>query len=170
MAKYLTVAETAKLVRKALKAEFPAVTFAVRSKSYSGGASVSVNWVDGPTEEMVKRVVARFEGAEFDAMIDLKSYRVGELDGEEVHFGADWVFVRRGYSAAMSEHVARLVAKKWGCRVATFRQDAYGSMDAESASTRVDNAGGEFLPALWHREAHDLARTPSDEYVRVRLR
>ena len=41
--RYLTCAETAKLVRKALKEAFPDVKFSVRSNVYSGGASLSVN-------------------------------------------------------------------------------------------------------------------------------
>jgi len=45
---YVSVAETAKLVRAALKAAFPGITFSVRSKSYSMGASISVRWTDGP--------------------------------------------------------------------------------------------------------------------------
>ena len=37
---YLTCAETAKLVRSALKAAFPGVKFSVCSSTYSGGASI----------------------------------------------------------------------------------------------------------------------------------
>ena len=47
--RYLTAAETAKLIRKALKASFPGVKFSVRSKSYSMGASVNVSYIDGPS-------------------------------------------------------------------------------------------------------------------------
>ena len=46
-ARYLTTAETAKLVRERLKAEFPGVRFSVRSQSYSGGSSIHVGWLDG---------------------------------------------------------------------------------------------------------------------------
>ncbi|WP_338423309.1 LPD29 domain-containing protein, partial [Xylella fastidiosa] len=46
--KYLTCAETAKLVRKALKESFPDIKFSVKSSNYSGGASIRVSWIDGP--------------------------------------------------------------------------------------------------------------------------
>lgn len=101
--KSLTVAETAKELRKALKAEFPGVKFSVRSDSYAGGASIRVRWTDGPREQLVKRVCARFEGASFDGMIDLKSYHttvVANPDGsvEEIHYGADFIFADRDVS------------------------------------------------------------------------
>ena len=98
--RYLSVAETAVLIRQALAREFPGVKFSVRSKSYSGGASVHVSWTDGPTAKMVDKVAGEFSGASFDGMIDLKSYHASEFNGELVHFGADFVFTRREYTDA----------------------------------------------------------------------
>lgn len=66
------MAETAKLMRKALKAAFPAVKFSVRSSSYAGGASIDVGYTDGPTSARVSEVAKQFEGGGFDGMIDLK--------------------------------------------------------------------------------------------------
>jgi Large polyvalent protein associated domain 29 len=53
VAKYLSCADTAKLIRAALKKTFLRVKFSVRSKTYSGGASVTVHWTDGPTAKQV---------------------------------------------------------------------------------------------------------------------
>lgn len=71
---YLSCAETAKLVRSALKREFPGVKFSVRSDTYAGGASIDVRWTDGPTADQVGAITDQFRGADFDGMIDLKSY------------------------------------------------------------------------------------------------
>jgi hypothetical protein len=68
---YLTCAETAKLVRRALKEAFPGHRFSVRSDTYSMGASIHVKWTDGPTQKEVDRVVKHFAGGDFDGMIDL---------------------------------------------------------------------------------------------------
>ncbi len=54
---YLSCAETAKIVRGALKAAFPGVRLSVRSDTYAGGASVDVRWTDGPNREAVESVV-----------------------------------------------------------------------------------------------------------------
>jgi hypothetical protein len=69
--RYFSTAETAKMIRATLKAAFPAVKFSVRSKSYSGGSSIRVNWTDGPTPERVDDVVSVFNGHGFDGSIDM---------------------------------------------------------------------------------------------------
>lgn len=104
MTEYLSCAETAKLVRAALKTQFPGTKFSVRSDTYSGGASIDVRWTDGPTETDVKATCDLYEGATFDGMRDLKEYHSSILVGPEgeirdVHFGADFIFEHRAYSA-----------------------------------------------------------------------
>ena len=74
MTEYISVANTAKLVRRVLKANFPDVKFFVRSKSYSGGASINIDWLDGPTTKEVDAVISIFKGADFDGSIDLTCY------------------------------------------------------------------------------------------------
>lgn len=69
---YLSCAETAKLVRQALKRAFPGVKFRVHSDNYSGGASIDVSWIDGPKPKEVEHVAKQFAGGDFDGMIDLK--------------------------------------------------------------------------------------------------
>lgn len=126
---YLTCAETARLLRTALKAAFPGTKFSVRSDTYAGGASIRVRWTDGPRESDVRPVTALYEGGRFDGMIDLAYHAAhainpatGEVrllgtyghsyntplaevpDGwEPVHFGADYVFVDRDLSPAYTE-------------------------------------------------------------------
>lgn len=125
--RYLTVAETAKLVRLELAKNFPGFKFSVRSKSYSGGASIDVSWTDGPRAKEVDQVIKGFEGRSFDGMNDLATrqdswilpdgsadlaYRPesygGSIpgyvsdaphpDAELVHFGANYVFSNRHIS------------------------------------------------------------------------
>jgi hypothetical protein len=68
---YLSCAETAKLVRAALKKAFPGVKFSVKSHTYSGGASIDVGWTDGPTQKAVEEVTNAYAGGGFDGMIDM---------------------------------------------------------------------------------------------------
>lgn len=110
---WLSCAETAKLVRKHLKADFPGVKFSVRSSNYAGGASIDVRWTDGPTAKQVDGVLNLYEGASFDGMIDLKSYHDSILVDEDgtprtVHFGADFVHGQRELS---EEFTAELIAE-----------------------------------------------------------
>jgi hypothetical protein len=96
---YLSCAETAKMVRAALKESFPGVKFSVKSSVYSGGASINIRYTDGPTYDQVKLVAGMFEGAYFDGMTDYKGSNYGSLDGQEVRFGADFIFINREFSA-----------------------------------------------------------------------
>ena len=68
----IDVTETAKLIRKRLKREFPGIQFQVRSSRYAGGASISLAWKDGPIAAEVKAITAQYEAARFDGMIDMK--------------------------------------------------------------------------------------------------
>jgi len=71
--KYISCAETAKLVRTALKKNFPGVKFSVRSSVYSGGASIDISWVLGPTTKEVDAVAGQYESAAFDGSIDMET-------------------------------------------------------------------------------------------------
>lgn len=69
---YVSVTQTAKLIRAQLAAKFAGVKFSVTSKSYSGGASIDIYWNDGPTDKRVQEIVGPFGGSDFDGMVDLK--------------------------------------------------------------------------------------------------
>jgi hypothetical protein len=141
--KYQRVADTAKLVRAAVKAAFPGVKFSVRSESYAGGASINVFWEDGPTPSDVEKVIGVYAGARFDGMIDLKyhvQHRLCPVHGvqlarvyghgagldrddeegpcceqaEPIHFGADYVFGHRSYSPEFRAVLEAMVAEQEG--------------------------------------------------------
>jgi hypothetical protein len=135
--KYLSVVETAKLIRKGLKANFPGVKFSVRSESYAGGASINVEYTNGPLTKNVEAYVKQYEGAGFDGMTDYKYYMshymntiTGEIclakceqtyssqevneempEGEgwvAVSFGADYVFVRQNVTKEIVEEAIEI--------------------------------------------------------------
>lgn len=71
--RYLTVVETATIIRAILKKRFPNQSFSIRSKKYSGGASIDIGWTDGLRAAEVEKIVGGFEGRSFDGMNDLAS-------------------------------------------------------------------------------------------------
>lgn len=73
--KHISVTETARMLKKHLKWEFPGQTFWVRSEKYSGGGSVRVYWIDGPSEDEVDAITVLYEGADFDASVDYQFYQ-----------------------------------------------------------------------------------------------
>ena len=115
-----TCAQTAKRVRKALKEQYPGVKFSVRSSTYSGGASITAYYTDGPAEREVWTFLQPFSGADFDGMTDTKIYRGDVLmanpDGtyEMIDSGADFVFASRTISQAWREELAQEIARVTG--------------------------------------------------------
>ncbi len=137
--RYLSCAETAKLVRVALAKRFPGTKFSVRSSVYSGGASVDVRWYLGPTSSEVGAILNQYESADFDGMIDMETYKhhwllkdgsaivsdapgtegsMGVLPGEhnpapegaeEVSFGASYVHGQRQYFKIKWEEEMQLI-------------------------------------------------------------
>ncbi len=111
--KYLSCKDTAKLVREALKAAFPGQKFSVTSDTYAGGASIRVQWVDGPTVKEVDAVTDRYRRSDFDGMTDSTHYRgdtrIALPDGEVelVTFGADFVETTRDCSEAYQEKLRK---------------------------------------------------------------
>jgi hypothetical protein len=138
---WISTADTAKLIRIALRDAFPGVTFTVRSKTYAGGSSINVGWTDGPARRDVDDVIGGFAGRDFDGMIDLATYVDAVVDasghivghkspgttgsrgtispvddpvpagGRVVHFGAGYVFANRHVSAGIAARACALLAR-----------------------------------------------------------
>lgn len=153
MVNYLSVTDTAKLVREALKKAYPSVKFSVRSSSYAGGTSIDVSWKDGPREKDVEKVAKAFEGATFDGMIDLKSYHRSMLNGQEVYFGADYVSCRREITNIdkLAEEAEALIRR----RCAIEQDDRFGgyfvSDQARMMAREIDFLQGDTMEVAFER-------------------
>jgi hypothetical protein len=128
---YLSCAETAKLVRAALRESFPGVKFSVRSSVYSGGASITVGYVNGPTSAAVKNVVAMFEGAYFDGMTDYQGYNYNSLDGVETSFGANYIFVNREMTLDVMQAAVQEACQYYGLQVPAVKDGYRGAYIAD---------------------------------------
>lgn len=167
---YLNCAATAKLLRKALAEAFPRVKFSVTSKTYSGGASITVRWTDGPNSKQVDEVSQAFAGSYFDGSTDYKGSNYHTLDGEPVSFGADFIFSSREHSDAAVARALSAACRLYGVTgtVAEFRN---GSL------YRTPIAGATGWDAHWnlqdevnrrlHKHSDRLAVAPSPTLDRV---
>lgn len=120
--KWLSCADTAKLVREVLKAKFPATKFSVRSKTYAGGASIDIGYTDGPPAREVEAACDHLRASDFNSMEDLKEYRGGTLfaDGQEfeqVHYGADYISAHREFSPEVEDAVKARIVELAGAEV-----------------------------------------------------
>ena len=169
----LSCKETAKLVRQALKERFPGVKFSVRSDSYAGGASISVNWTDGPTSSMVDEVLNIYEGAGFDSMTDMKTYNEPTLmalpDGnvEALSFGADYVQGSRRISDARRRYYKRELERFIGHKLSgdserveasvcrrTYEDDEHPEWNVYEGSLSRDEHGVNYATQVIDQIAH----------------
>lgn len=102
--RYISVTDTAKLVRADLKKAHPAVKFSVKSSKYAGGASIDIFWTDGPTAKVIDALVDRYVGKTMDNILeDSWKFVEGEFkhpDGtvEKVQYGSHFVSTHRTIS------------------------------------------------------------------------
>jgi hypothetical protein len=68
--RHLQPKEVAALMRKLLKHHYPKQKFNVRTKTWSGGASVWVRYQGGPNRQKVENLVNTLQFARFDSMTD----------------------------------------------------------------------------------------------------
>lgn len=142
--RYISTADTAKLAREALKAAFPGTKFSVKSKSYSGGSSIRVNWVDGPTAKEVEAVAGHFHGASFDGMQDLKEYHNSELNGETVAFAADYIFFNRDFSREFLTKCVQEACAEFGLKPVEVITSEYGSSYISDEGEYAHGSHGEY--------------------------
>lgn len=151
----ISAADTAKLIRSQLKDKFPGMKFSVRTSTYSGGASITIEWTDGPTAKMVEKVSKTYGGAGFDGMTDYK-YSVGAWlmpNGEavvrsvEAHHGCDGetIEAQRDGSIAVSFHADYVFCK---------RRISFDAMDRSLKSYAHRHPGDDLAEAIKRGEVY----------------
>jgi hypothetical protein len=103
----------AKNIRIELRRAFPGVKFTVNTKQYSGGNSINVRWIDGPTTAQVDDIIKAYSAGHFDGMTDCYEYR-GDRAFTEAFGSAKYVFSERDYSDKMLERVIGRVVRWLG--------------------------------------------------------
>jgi len=94
--------DTAKRIRKALKAHFSGVKFSVKTETYSMGSSVNVSYTDGPALDSVKAIVDHFASYKGDVDHDQEKERGYYFKGKHYQ-GAKFVKTKRERSPDRKE-------------------------------------------------------------------
>lgn len=88
----------ARNLRAQLRARWPGIKFSVRTSRYSGGNSIDVSWIDGPTDDQVSAIAKHYQAGHFDGMTDCYEYHRGAWT--EAFGAVRFVFTCREYSPA----------------------------------------------------------------------
>jgi len=84
-------------IRRELSRAFPGVKFTVKSKSYTGGDSINIGWLNGPTGREVAGITNKYQEGSFDGMTDCYNYDPDE-SFRGTFGGAKYVFNNRDYT------------------------------------------------------------------------
>jgi hypothetical protein len=113
---YLNAKGTAALLRRVLRATFPATKFTVHTSRGAGTSSVSIGWTDGPSVARVNELTRQFQAGNFDGMTDMYDYdpaRVVEVDGVLYRPNCRYVFTSRECSPRLFLRALQAVAGYW---------------------------------------------------------
>lgn len=160
-----TPAEAAKAIKKELRRKFPGVKFSVRSRTFSGGDSIDIDWVCGPTEAEVAPHTAKYQEGSFDGMrdqYDTDPTWVTDEQGQTYELGgAKYVHCHRQQGRTIEEEqanrerIARTLARRlridWHGPDATFIEGEPALMVA----TRILHNHPMPKPRAVGVEAHD---------------
>ncbi len=155
MADYLPYQESVKMLRDALKRNFPGVRFSV-AKTYQHSSSVRVRYTYGPPAAVVDRVAQRFHGRDFDGMTDSNSYPsalLADAQGNvrEVKHGIGFVFVDRDTPDAYFAAVVAELGKSWNPAQWAAMQPWDREREAREGISRIATREGEDMEEMARR-------------------
>jgi hypothetical protein len=104
--------DVAKIARKILKENYPDVKFSVRTRKYAGGASIDVDWWDGPLQKEVDALVKHLQSARHMDISDYVHHKRSIHDGTAFSSGANYIFPKRKHSKAFIEFCAKAVIER----------------------------------------------------------
>lgn len=146
-----SAAQAAANLRAELKAAFPGVKFSVKSSSYSGGNSIALSWVDGPSNEAVEAIASNYQAGDFDGMTDCYNYNNSafsqafrEVCGSVRYVQCSREFTPDSMQAAIDIVAPRYEAKPPVMEVSSYDGNAYLPYDCNNENR--------------HREIHQLLR------------
>lgn len=166
--KWLSCADTAKLVREVLKAEFPGTKFSVRSQNYAGGASIHIGYTDGPPSRQVENAVDHLRRSDFNAMVDMQESRGGTLlvDGEEfeqIHYGADFISAQREFSDEVEDEAKARIVTLAGAEHFEHNDRYDVAVDRDTGELipcRGQHVSDTYGSTILHRYLHPLDLSP----------
>jgi hypothetical protein len=183
-ARRLSAKETAALIRKQLKQQYPTVTFSVRTESRG---TINIYWTDGPSSKAVEAIAGQYEGKGFDGMIDLEYHIDGWLlngeivgtrsrgsegsrggvpawgmiaphdDCELVDFGAGYIFTHRAYSPAFVARLIAQVSAYYGLDAPEVRVSDYDGTGSAKPTTEQDQQAHSKTGHWWSDLVHQAA-------------
>lgn len=128
-------AETAKRIREELKKEFPNIKFTVRSRSFSMGDDVTIDYTNGVPRKQVEAIVNKYQEGHFDGMTDMYEYSNSREDIPQVKY----VMVDREYTPEVLEETKKSIAQEFGISDISNEQEWFSKVGMWSSEAVYRN-------------------------------
>lgn len=136
--KYDSLVKASKNIKRELKDAFPKTKFSVRSRSYSGGCSIDINWTDGPTSKEVEKITSKYQEGSFNGMEDIYEYSKTNV-WPDVFGGAKFVMWNRSNSKEAYLQAVAEVEKEYDIKLTVSYSYHNGIEECESPYISQEN-------------------------------
>lgn len=115
LANVLTLIETAQMVQQIVREMWPTTAFYVKTRQAEQQTRIHVEWVDGPTEQQVSKVLLPLQASTPGTFGDLNAvehFRLTAQGPQRLTLGADRITVRRRFSDGLVTSVLQRLAHR----------------------------------------------------------
>lgn len=127
-------ATASSLIKAELTKAFPGIKFSVRYSCFSGGDSVRISWVFGPTTTEVEAITDKYQAGSFDGMTDSYTYKK-DRNVPTAKYIQPQRDTLNEETKEFKKHIGQALCKKFG-------------VEYEGENTRI---GGDWLSQHTHR-------------------
>ncbi|HDR9033362.1 TPA: hypothetical protein QDB07_000811 [Burkholderia vietnamiensis] len=120
LANVLSLVETAQLVQQVLGESFCKTRFYVKTQQADTHTRIHVEWVDGPTEQQVSKILLPLQSATpgtFGGLTPVEHFRITPTGPQKLTLAADRITVKRGFSAGLITNVLQRLAHRHAGRI-----------------------------------------------------
>lgn len=136
-------AKAAKAIRAELKTNFPGIKFFVRSRGFTGGDSVDIEWTDGPCTRDVEKITDKYQYGHFDGMYDIYENSNKRDDIPQ----AKYVLAQRSISKELKSEIKEYIV------------DYYAGWDANGDENQYSDSARCYLSQFIYRFTQDKSET-----------
>ena len=120
LANVLSLVETAQVVQQILAESFGKTRFYVKTQQADTNTRINVEWVDGPSEKQVLKLLLPLQASTpgtFGGLVPVEHFRVTPTGPQTLTLGADRITVKRGFSAGLISSILQRLAHRHAGRI-----------------------------------------------------
>lgn len=120
LANVLDLISTASLIQDVLSEAFGKTRFYVKTQQADTNTRINVEWVDGPSEKQVLKLLLPLQASTpgtFGGLVPVEHFRITPTGPQTLTLGADRILVKRSFSAGLIGKVLQRLAHRHAGRI-----------------------------------------------------